>query len=83
MLPSSVNLVALEIRFDITCVTRFGSVWTKNVRQGIKVTDQRDFFRHFQRVYQILLMKDIFQAGVGKANNPECPILFWKNQVYR
>ena len=38
----------------------------ENVRQGIKVTDQRDFFRHFQRVYQILLMKDIFQAGVGK-----------------
>ena len=38
----------------------------ENVRQSIEVTDQRNLFRHFQRVYLILLMKDLFQTGIGK-----------------
>lgn len=38
----------------------------EDVRQSIEVTDQRNLFRHFHRMYLKLFMEDIFQAGIGK-----------------
>ena len=38
----------------------------EDVQQSIEVTDQRNLFRHFHRMYLKLFMEDIFQAGIGK-----------------